>query len=152
MTRRVYIISGRPETAAKKKASILDLAARNKARYDKDHTKWLATQIDQIRITRSGVPGPKPKFRHDKSTGAYVRKEGKGGIDWYRYQEKILKPLLLPFAKKLEKKIGWVRVQEDGAPAHSHHAQDEIFDLWEVVKLLWPGNSPDLNAIKPMWF
>ena len=39
------------KTAAKKKASILDLAARNKARYDKDYTKWLATQIDQIRIT-----------------------------------------------------------------------------------------------------
>jgi hypothetical protein len=50
-----------------------------------------------------------------------MRKDSKGGIDWYRYQEKILKPLLLPFAKKLEKKLSRVRVQEDGAPAHSHH-------------------------------
>jgi hypothetical protein len=140
------------ETAAEKKAAIADLAVRNAARYDKDHADWLATQIDRIRITRSGVPGPKPKFKHDESTGAYVRKDGKGGIDWYRYQEKILKPLLLPFAKRLKEKLGWVIVQEDGAPAHSSKYQEEVFELWEICKLLWPGNSPDLNAIEPTWF
>ena len=99
------------------------------ARYDKDHADWLATQVDRIHITRSGVPGPKPKFRHNESTGAYIRKDGQGGIDWYRYQEKILKPLLLPFAKKLKEKLGWVKVQEDGAPAHSCHYQEEVFEL-----------------------
>ena len=82
------------------------MAARNAARYDKDYTDWLATQVDHIRITRSGVPRPKPKFVHNKSTGVYVRKETHGGIDWYRYQEKILKPLLLPFAKRLKEKLG----------------------------------------------
>ena len=77
---------------AEKKAATVDLAARNEAEYDQDHADWLATQIYRIRITRNGVPSPKPRFKHDESTGAYVRKDSKGGIDWYRYQEKILKP------------------------------------------------------------
>lgn len=24
--------------------------------------------------------------------------------------------------------------------------------MWGIEKLLWPGNSPDLNAIEPCWF
>ena len=43
-------------------------------------------------------------------------------------------------------------VQEDKAPAHKSQYQQEIFDLWEIQRLLWPGNSPDLNAIEPTWF
>jgi len=43
-------------------------------------------------------------------------------------------------------------VQEDNAPAHASHYQQEVYDLWEVIKLLWPGNSPDLNAIELTWF
>lgn len=42
-------------------------------------------------------------------------------------------------------------VQEDKAPAHNHHAQQRVFDLWEVQRLLWCPNSPDLNAIEPAW-
>ena len=140
------------ETVAEKKAAIADLAARNAARYNKDHANWLATQIDRIRITRSGVPGLKPQFKHNESTSVYIRKDGKGGIDWYRYQEKILKPLLLPFAKKLKEKLGQVRVQEDGALSYLSCYQLEIFDLWDIARILQPGNSPDLNAIKPTWF
>jgi hypothetical protein len=75
------------------------------------------------------VPGPKPWFKHTEATGAYVRKDNKGSIDWYQYQEKILKPLLLPFAKKLKKKLGSIWVQEDGAPIYSYKYQEEAFEL-----------------------
>jgi hypothetical protein len=27
-----------------------------------------------------------------------------------------------------------------------------VFNLFKVAKLLWPGNSPDLNAIEPCWW
>ena len=74
----------------------------------------------------NNVPSPKP---HTEATGAYVRKDGKGGIDWYQYQEKILKPLLLPFAKKLKEKLGSIWVQEDGASTHSCKYQEEVFEL-----------------------
>lgn len=43
-------------------------------------------------------------------------------------------------------------VQEDGAPAHRHSHQASVFALEGVSRLLWPGNSPDLNAIEPAWF
>lgn len=41
---------------------------------------------------------------------------------------------------------------EDGAPAHAHFHQKEVYDLHEIQRLLWPGNSPDLNAVEPAWF
>jgi transposase len=43
-------------------------------------------------------------------------------------------------------------VQEDNAPAHRSRYQQEVFDAWEIQRFLWPGNSPDLNAIEPTWF
>jgi transposase len=98
------------------------------------------------------MPGRKPTFKHDEETGAYILKEGKGGINWYRYQEVILKPLLLPFAKECLKKRPGTLVQEDGAPSHSSRYQQEVFDIWEISRLLWPPNSPDLNMIEPCWF
>jgi hypothetical protein len=58
-----------------------------------------------------------------------VLNKGNGRVNWYRYQEKILKPLLLPFAKKCLKKRLRTLVQEDKAPAHASHYQQEVFDI-----------------------
>jgi hypothetical protein len=54
-------------------------------------------------------------------------KEGRGGINWYNYQEKILKPLLLPFAKECLKSRPDTIVQEDNAPAHALRYQHEVY-------------------------
>jgi len=43
-------------------------------------------------------------------------------------------------------------VQEDGAPSHIHSYQQTAFDVCKVARLLWPGNSPDLNPIEPCWW
>ena len=103
------------------------------------------------RIGLRNKPGKQPQFKHTEKTGAFVVKEGKGGINWYRYQEKVLKPLLLPFALQL-KKEGPVIVQEDGASPHSSIYSFAVFKEFIIEKLEWPGNSPDLNAIEPCWF
>ena len=107
--------------------------------------------MQRIHVTRN-QPGRRAQFKHDEATGAYVLKEGKGGINWYRYQEKILKPLLLHFAKKCLEKRPRTLVQEDRAPSHASRYQQEVFDIWEIQRLLWPSNSPNLNAIEPTWF
>jgi len=63
-----------------------------------------------------------------------------------------LEPLFLPFAKECQKERPGTLFQEDNAPFYASRYQQEVFDLWEVSRLFWPGNSPDLNAIEPTWF
>jgi DDE superfamily endonuclease len=79
-------------------------------------------------------------------------KEGKGGINWYRYQEKVLKPKLLHFAQKLKNLFGKILVQEDNALAHFNRYSGDVFKVFDIERLFWPANSPDLNAIEPTWF
>jgi hypothetical protein len=139
------------ETQVEKAASKKDLDTKNAARIDMDEAIWNAANgMRRINLRRQ-VLGPIPQFKHIEEWGAYVRKSKGGGIDWYRYQEVILKPLLLPFAKECMVDRLDTLVQEDGAGAHASHYQQEIFDIWEILRLLWPGNSPDLNAIEPTW-
>jgi hypothetical protein len=59
--------------------------------------------LRRVHITRN-QPGPRAHFRYTEETSAYVLNKGKGGINWYRYQEVVLKPLLLPFARECAKK------------------------------------------------
>ena len=58
----------------------------------------------------------------------------------------------MPFAKECIKDRPETLVQEDKAPAHISRYQQEVFDFYMIKRLLWPGNSPDLNAIEPTWF
>jgi hypothetical protein len=104
-----------------------------------------------LRIDRNN-PGKQPIWRHTEETGAYVLKEGRGGIYWYNYQLKVLKPKLIPFAKDCLNKRPFTVVQEDGAAAHASKYQHEVYQAENVQRLLWPANSPDLNAIEPCWF
>ena len=61
-------------------------------------------------------------------------------------------PKLLPFAQECKRSRPDTIVMEDNAPAHAHFHQKEIYSFHNVQRLLWPGNSPDLNAIEPAWF
>lgn len=42
-------------------------------------------------------------------------------------------------------------IQENKTLAHTSPYQNEIYSLFEVQRLLWPGNSLDLNMIEPTW-
>src|SRR6266487_68335 len=63
----------------------------------------------------------------------------------------ILYPKLLPFALECMKERPGTIVQEDKAPSHAHHAQQAVYDAFKIARMLWPGNSPDLNMIEPAW-
>src|SRR5450432_4031284 len=103
------------------------------------------------RLALRGIGGPKPTFKMNKANGAMVREKGKGGIDWWRYQQVILKPKLIPFALECMKDRPSTVVQEDKAPAHACKFQDVVFSTAKVARLFWCGNSPDLNMIEPCW-
>jgi len=96
------------------------------------------------------MPGKSPAWKWSKKTGKLVR-DSKGGIDWYRYYRCILEAKLLPFAKECQKNRPNTIIQEDNAAPHTHHHQFRVFDLWQIQRMLWPSNSPDLNAIEPPW-
>lgn len=61
-------------------------------------------------------------------------------------------PKLIPFAKECEEDRPNTIVQEDNASPHAHRHQATVYALYDVTRMLWPGNSPDLNAIEPAWF
>ena len=102
------------------------------------------------RLGLRGIGGPKPTQRFQVKTGKLVRCKG-SGIDWYKYQTQVLIPKLLPFAKECQKDRLNTAVQEDKAPSHAHYVQQRVFNSFEVERLLWCGNSPDINTIKPSW-
>jgi transposase len=61
-------------------------------------------------------------------------------------------PKLISFAKKCAEMGLDILVQEDNAAPHAHRRQAEVYSLYQVHRMLWPGNSPDLNAIEPCWW
>jgi hypothetical protein len=139
----------KPETAAERKKAKLLLTKLNKEIEPIMQEQWeLNTGIQ--RLVLRNLPRRKPEWKWNAKNGKLTRGKGKG-IDWYRYQVSILQPKLLPFAKECMKNRPHTVVQEDKAPAHDHHIQNQIYSQWGVERLLWPGNSPDLNMIEPSW-
>lgn len=139
------------ESAKEKKAAKADLEARNSLT-EAAHKEMWELETGMRRVGLKNKPGKKPVWKYTKETGAAVREGRQGGIDWYRYQEVILKKKLLPWAKKHALAYPGTIVQEDGAPAYAFKHQIPVWNMAKVKKLLWPGNSPDLNAIEPCWW
>ena len=110
--------------------------------------------MEQMRLW-SNMPRPKPKFWY-KENGAYVLKDGKGGINQYWYQDEVLKPYLLPFAKECKEGGSnyWpdIVVMENGALGYKLVYSNKLYISWEVVRMLWLANSLDLNIIEPCQF
>ena len=139
----------KPETAAEKRAAQGEIDKINEALEPLAKEDW-ELEIGMKRMGLRTKGGRKPVWKWDEKHGKVARK-GRGGIDWYRYQKTILLPKLLPFAKECIKDRPDTVVQEDRAPSHASKHQDLVFMDAEVLRLLSPGNSPDLNMIEQCW-
>ena len=101
-----------------------------------------------MQATRKKRGGRQAVWKWDKQHGKIVR-SGKGGIDWYHYQKFILILKLLLFTQTYMRSRLQIIVVEDGAPSHACKYQESIYMAADILKMLWPGNSPDLNMIEP---
>lgn len=139
-----------PETAKERAEAERVLTSLNADLEASCRTEWeLETGINRLGL--QSKRGRKPKWKFNAQNGKLVRRKG-NGIDWYRYQVKVLIPKLIPFALECSKERPSTLVQEDLAPAHAHYAQEKVYHLYNVSRLVWCPNSPDINAIEPCWF
>ena len=142
-----------PETAAEKNFAKTEMEKMNRALESKAKEDWeMATAMRRMNLTRpEKPPGRASTWKFNEANEAVIRKKGKSGIDWWRYQQHILKAKLIPFAQKCAQSRSDTVVQEDGAPSHISKHQQQIFMDAGVLCLIWPGNSPDPNPIEPCW-
>lgn len=138
------------ETAAEKKKAEAQIAELNALLEPIKKEEWqLNTAMRRAALRNQS--GPKPEWRWNQKTGKMTREALRGGIDWWRYHQVILKPKLLPFAlREALSKPGTV-VQEDKAPPHNNVLNHQLYAKFGVQRLVWCPNSPDLNAIEPAW-
>ena len=138
------------KTAADKKKTEKDIKEINVLAESTLCIAWeLKTDMHRLRLQ---IKSEKVlKWCFIKVTEKLIKERRKEGINWYRYRQKILLSLLLLFTKHCMKQRSETVIQEDRASAHRHHAQQALFNLHSVLCLLWPGNSSDLNMIKPVW-
>jgi len=83
----------RVETAAEKRESELDIQQLNDLYEQEKKDEWELTQGLTRLSLRPRKGGRKPQWRFTKATGKLVR-QGKGGIDWYRYQKVSTRELI----------------------------------------------------------
>jgi len=137
------------ETAAERKAADKHLIEVNAELEPYLKGQW-ELETGMRRLGLRNKAGKKPEWKLTKANGKLTRGKGKG-IDWYCYQQEILIRKLLPFATVCKSLRPGTIVQEDGAPSHASSHQAVIYQRWKIERLLWAGNSPDLNMIEPSW-
>jgi hypothetical protein len=138
------------ETAQEKKEAARHLEELNKELEIEMREEWELTTAMR-RTGLRNLRGSKPKWKWDAQHGKLTRREG-SGIDWYRYQQLILISKLFPFVEECRQNgRPETIVQEDGAASHASKHQIRAYNRAGIDKLLWPGNSPDLNMIEPCW-
>ena len=98
------------ETAIAKRKADAELVRRNALKEDdyKLNQELITATRRKLRV-RSQAKGKEPQWKQQKTTGKLVRKGKARGIDWYRYREEVLKPLVFPFIKQYN-----LIIQEDG--------------------------------------
>ena len=140
----------KPETKKEKRAADVEIKRLNDRLEPVKRAEWEASYAI-YRLGLRNKPGPRAQWRFNKDNGKLVRENEAGGIDWWLYQKHILHAKLIPFAQRCKITRPNTIVQEDKAPAHKHWAQAGVYDAAAIERLIWCGNSPDMNAIEPAW-
>jgi hypothetical protein len=160
---RCYIFD--PESAEEKrnaaeqlKAEIMPEFERRMQRYKEDlieYERLKALREAKGKEWRKIKTGRRPRMPRllDFLT---TRKKDIKGINWYRYRQEVVRPILKPEVDRfIEQKLLSLNndgfrplLIQDGTSAHEKAIRNGYFEQVNYVILDWPSNSPDLNPIK----
>src|SRR4051812_33716127 len=89
-----------PETDQQRKEADVEITKIDVVLEPIKRQEWKAinTNANQVK------PGKKPAWRWSQNTRKLER-GSKGGIDWWRHQNEVLIPKLIPFAQELEQQL-----------------------------------------------
>jgi transposase len=145
-----------PETPEEVIAADQDLQFRNEPLDRLNTLTFEAARLQEEReLEKAGKKrrGPAPQL------GVFLKKrrltrgdrEKGNGVDWYRLNEFFLEPKVFPWYKELKKEGRSPLLAMDNAGPHKSYYTKIILDLYGIIQLLWPPQSPDLNPIEQIW-
>lgn len=70
---------------------------------------------------------------------------------WTRHDDQVLRLLKVPFYGKCLKKIGEMIYMDNDATYHMSKYIKKIYAKIELLNMIWPAQSQDLNPIENLW-